>query len=82
MRKDERSSDQEPRARKMGLSVDIDISVITEDVIDAVYAGHEFQGNSSLGVADGASGFRPKVSGEVGSKIVTQFQINLQINLH
>jgi basic membrane lipoprotein Med (substrate-binding protein (PBP1-ABC) superfamily) len=57
MRKDERSSDQEPRARKMGLSVDIDISVITEDVIDAVYAGHEFQGNSSLGVADEASGF-------------------------
>jgi signal transduction histidine kinase len=57
MRKDERSSDQEPRARKMGLSVDIDVSVITEDVIDAVYAGHEFQGNSSLGVADEASGF-------------------------
>jgi signal transduction histidine kinase len=41
----------------MGLSVDVDVSVITEDVIDAVYAGHEFQGNSSLGVADEASGF-------------------------
>jgi len=44
----------------MGLSVDIDISVITENVIDAVYAGYEFHGNSSLGVADEASGFPSK----------------------
>jgi signal transduction histidine kinase len=57
MKKDEGSSSQGPRSRKMGLSVDIDVSVITEDVIDAVYAGHEFQGNSSLGVADEASDF-------------------------
>lgn len=55
-RKDERSSDERPRSRTMGLSVDIDVSVITEDVIDAVYAGHEFQGNSSLGMTDEASG--------------------------
>jgi len=55
-RKDERSSDERPRSRMMGLSVDIDVSVITEDVIDAVYAGHEFQGNSSLGMTDEASG--------------------------
>jgi signal transduction histidine kinase len=55
--KNERSSHQKPNARKMGLSVDIDISVVTEDVIDAVYAGYEFHGNSSLGVADEASGF-------------------------
>jgi signal transduction histidine kinase len=54
---DEGSSSQGPRSRKMGLSVDVDVSVITEDVINAVYAGHEFQGNSSLGVADEASGF-------------------------
>jgi signal transduction histidine kinase len=53
----EAASDQGPRSRLMGLSVDIDLSVITEDVIDAVYAGHEFQGNSSLGVVDEASGF-------------------------
>ena len=53
-RQDEGSSSQ---GRKMGLSVDIDVSMITEDVIDAVYAGHEFQANSSLGVADEASGF-------------------------
>jgi hypothetical protein len=40
----------------MGLSVDINVSVITEDFIDAVCASHEFQGNSPVGVADGASG--------------------------
>jgi signal transduction histidine kinase len=56
-KQDEGSSSQGPRSRKMGLSVDIDVSVITEDVIDAVYAGHEFQANSSLGVSDEASGF-------------------------
>jgi signal transduction histidine kinase len=56
-RQDEGSSSQGPGSRKMGLSVDIDVSVITEDVIDAVYAGYEFQGNSSLGVVDEASGF-------------------------
>jgi len=39
----------------IGLSVDIDVSVITKDVINAVYAGHEFQGNSSLGMTDEAS---------------------------
>jgi signal transduction histidine kinase len=55
-RKGERSSDERPRSRMTGLSVDIDVSVITEDVIDAVYAGHEFHGNSSLGVTDEASG--------------------------
>jgi hypothetical protein len=31
--------------------------VNAEDVIKAEYTGHEFQGNSSLGVADEASGF-------------------------
>ncbi|RFU26643.1 hypothetical protein B7463_g9706, partial [Scytalidium lignicola] len=51
------SSNQSLRSRKMGLSVNIDVSMITEDVIDAVYAGHEFQDNSSLDVADEASGF-------------------------
>ncbi|RDL38283.1 Uncharacterized protein BP5553_02623 [Venustampulla echinocandica] len=49
--------DLESHSRRMGLSVDIDVSVITEDVINAVYAGHIFQGNSSLAVADEASGF-------------------------
>lgn len=56
-RKDEGSSGGGPHSRIMGLSVDIDLSVITEDVIDSVHAGHEFQGNSSLVVADEASGF-------------------------
>jgi signal transduction histidine kinase len=56
-RKDEGSSGEGLRSRMMGLSVDIDLSVITEDVIDSVHAGHEFQGNSSLVVADEASGF-------------------------
>lgn len=57
MKQDEGSSDQRSRSSRMGGGVDIDVSVIAEDVIDAVYAGHEFQGNSSLGVADEASGF-------------------------
>jgi signal transduction histidine kinase len=55
-KKDERLSDEPPRSQMMGLSVDIDLSVITEDVIDAVYAGHEFQGNLPLRVTDEASG--------------------------
>ncbi|OBT44393.1 hypothetical protein VE00_07055 [Pseudogymnoascus sp. WSF 3629] len=57
MKRDEGSSDQRSRSSRMGVGVDIDVSVIAEDVIDAVYAGHKFQGNSSLGVADEASGF-------------------------
>lgn len=57
MRQDKGSTDKRPRSSRMGLGVDIDVSAITEDVINAVYAGHEFQGNSSLGVADEASGF-------------------------
>jgi signal transduction histidine kinase len=85
-RKDERSSDEKPYARKTGLSVDIDISVITEDVVDTVYAGYEFHGNSSLGWPTKQVVSLPKVSGEAGSTIVTQFQIslkiNLQVNLH
>jgi signal transduction histidine kinase len=48
------------RSGMPGLGVDMDISLITEDVIDSVFAGHEFQGNSSLLVADEASGFPPE----------------------
>lgn len=44
----------------MDLGVDIDVSVITEDVINAVYAGYEFQDNSSLEVLDEVSGFPSK----------------------
>jgi signal transduction histidine kinase len=40
-------------ARTMGLSTDIDLSVVTEDVIDAMYAGYEFERNSSLAMASG-----------------------------
>jgi signal transduction histidine kinase len=43
-----------------GLSVNIDLSLLTEDVIDSVFAGHEFQDNSSLLVTDEASGFPPE----------------------
>ena len=57
MRQDEDPSKQRPGSRRTDLGVDIDVSVITEDVIDAVYAGHEFQDNSSLEVSDEASGF-------------------------
>ena len=44
-------------SKTMGLSTDIDISVITEDVIYSMHAGHEFQCYSSLIMADEASGF-------------------------
>jgi signal transduction histidine kinase len=54
-RKDEQSSYERPRSRTMGSSIDIDVSMITEDVIDAMHAGHEFQGNSSLGMTDEVS---------------------------
>ncbi|KAM7193145.1 hypothetical protein V8F33_008017, partial [Rhypophila sp. PSN 637] len=30
------------------LSVDVDLSLLVEDVVDSVFAGHEFHGNSSL----------------------------------
>lgn len=56
-KEDAQLSDEPPRSKMMGLNVNIDLSVITEDVIDAVYAGHEFQGNLPLGVTDEASGF-------------------------
>jgi signal transduction histidine kinase len=55
--KDEGPPEEGSRWRAMGLTVDIDLSVIIEDVIDAVCAGHNFQGNFSLGVYDEASGF-------------------------
>jgi signal transduction histidine kinase len=48
--------------RTMGLNVDIDLSVVTEDVVDSVYAGHEFQSKSSREVPDDASGFPSKIS--------------------
>ncbi|KAH0562294.1 hypothetical protein GP486_003012 [Trichoglossum hirsutum] len=53
--KDEELPEEGSRWRAMGLTVDVDLSVVIEDVIGAVYVGHEFQGNSSLGVYDEAS---------------------------
>ena len=44
------------------LSVNVDLSLLAEDVVDSVFAGHEFQGNSLLFVADEASGFPPEGS--------------------
>lgn len=56
-RKESTSADMLPRtnspSRQMGLSTDIDLSVVTEDVIDAMYAGYEFERNSSLAMASG-----------------------------
>ncbi|KAF3481560.1 uncharacterized protein GIQ15_04319 [Arthroderma uncinatum] len=54
---DEGSSSKNPPSKRIGLSVDIDLSMITEDVIYSVHAGHVFQGNSSLLVDDEVSGF-------------------------
>ncbi|OIW25120.1 hypothetical protein CONLIGDRAFT_718019 [Coniochaeta ligniaria NRRL 30616] len=42
------------------LCVDVDLSLLVEDVVDSVFAGHEFQGNSSLVVTDEASGYPPE----------------------
>ncbi|KAK1751955.1 hypothetical protein QBC47DRAFT_405164 [Echria macrotheca] len=39
------------------LSVNVDLSLLAEDVVDSVFAGHEFQGNSALFVTDESSGF-------------------------
>jgi signal transduction histidine kinase len=56
-RKDIRTAEELSRtdspSRPMGLSTDIDLSVVTEDVIDAMYAGYEFERNSSLAMASG-----------------------------
>jgi signal transduction histidine kinase len=42
-------------ASTAGLSIDIDLSVVTEDVIDSMHAGHEFGGKSELVVANQVS---------------------------
>ncbi|KAK0620993.1 hypothetical protein B0T14DRAFT_482159 [Immersiella caudata] len=42
------------------LSVNVDLSLLAEDVVDSVFAGHEFQGNSALFVTDESSGFPPE----------------------
>lgn len=52
-----------PRTRSgvpASLAIDFDISLLAEDVIDSVFAGHVFQGNSSLVVTDEATGFPPE----------------------
>jgi signal transduction histidine kinase len=53
----------------MGLNVDIDLSVMAEEVIDSAHAGHEFQVKSSLVVADEARGFPS--DGLEGSRVDT-----------
>lgn len=42
------------------LNVNVDLSLLAEDVVDSVFAGHEFQGNSALFVTDESSGFPPE----------------------
>jgi len=42
-------------AQGSGLTIDVDLSFLAEDVIDSMFAGHEFHGQSSLVVADGAT---------------------------
>jgi signal transduction histidine kinase len=43
--------------RTMGLNVDIDLSVVTEDVVDSVYVGHEFQSKLSHDMPDEGNSF-------------------------
>ena len=42
------------------LSVNVDLSLLAENVVDSVFAGHEFQGSSSLFVTDEPSSFSPE----------------------
>jgi signal transduction histidine kinase len=53
----EQSKDENAKgsASTAGLSIDIDLSVVTEDVIDSMHAGHEFGGKSELVVAQQVS---------------------------
>jgi signal transduction histidine kinase len=55
-------------SEESGLSVDVDLSLLTEDVIDSMFAGHEFHGHSSLVVADEASSFLPEATRRSGTK--------------
>jgi signal transduction histidine kinase len=48
---------KEPQPITMGLNVNIDLTVITEDVIDSTYAGHEFQSKQARNDEGEASGF-------------------------
>ncbi|KAH8882109.1 hypothetical protein GQ53DRAFT_464296 [Thozetella sp. PMI_491] len=48
------------RSERTGLTVDADLCLLTEDVIDSIFAGHLFQGSSSLAVTHGTSRFPPK----------------------
>ncbi|KAM7216447.1 hypothetical protein V8F06_008160 [Rhypophila decipiens] len=49
------------------LSVDVDLSLLVEDVVDSVFAGHEFQGNSSLLTTDEETNGFPSASLGQGS---------------
>jgi signal transduction histidine kinase len=56
-----------PGGRRSGpeessLSVDVDLSLLTEDVIDSVFAGHEFHVHSSLQVVDEARSSLPETT--------------------
>lgn len=56
-KKDKQLSDKLPCLQIISLSIDIDLSIITEDIIDTVYTGYKFQGNLLFEVTDKASSF-------------------------
>jgi signal transduction histidine kinase len=49
------SNGEDSQPRTMGLNVDIDLSVVIEDVVDSVYVGHEFHNKSSRDEPDEAT---------------------------
>ncbi|KAI9774973.1 MAG: hypothetical protein M1840_000189 [Geoglossum simile] len=50
-------SGQGSRSEATSLNANIDLSAIIEDVVDAMYAGHEFQGSTSFRMSNKAGGF-------------------------
>ena len=78
---DDRSSSQglgqNSRSKMASLSVDVDVSALIEDVMDAVYAGHGFQPNASLRRADESHGVHsedlPSSTANESGTVVDQF---------
>jgi len=54
-------------AQGSGLTVDVDLSILAEDTIDSMFAGHEFHGQPSLVVADEASSLHSEAKRRSGT---------------
>lgn len=68
VRSERSPSEQRPGSEESGLSVDVDLSLLTEDVVDSISAGHEFHSHSSLVVDDETNDFLSKATQRNGAK--------------